>query len=212
MPRRPTGRWAGSGPAGPPRAGPVLRGAQERDTSAAVLDHRQDVDLGAAEQVGAEGVYRQDRLRLGSQELRPPRAVPARSRADPGVVENLMPPARSCRRPQKWFRSATLSGRGCNGAALVQGAVRPPVSAPTASGPRSPRREPEASEHRGHAVTVVRSVSARRRSASATAPPRAAHGGGGASVACATAASATLRASTRPVSVGFTEPTVTNSD
>lgn len=36
------------------------------------------------------------------------------------------------------------------------------------------------------------------------------YGGGGAPVASATAASATLRASTRPVSVGLTEPTVTN--
>jgi len=55
----------------------------------AVLDHRKDVHLRAIEQVSGEEVQRQDPLRLGAQELRPPRAIPARSRADPGVLEDL---------------------------------------------------------------------------------------------------------------------------
>ena len=69
--------------------GRVLRGAQDPDAPAAVLDHRKDVHLRAIEQVSGEEVQRQDPLRLGSQELRPPRAVPARSRVDPGVLEDL---------------------------------------------------------------------------------------------------------------------------
>jgi hypothetical protein len=43
-------------------------------------------------QVGGEEVQRQDPLRLRSQELRPARAIPARSRADPSVLED--PPGR----------------------------------------------------------------------------------------------------------------------
>jgi len=70
----------------------MLGGAQDPDAPAAVLDHRKDVHLRAIEQVGGEEVQRQDPLRLRSQELRPPRAVPARSRPDPGVLED--PPHR----------------------------------------------------------------------------------------------------------------------
>ena len=55
----------------------VLRGAQDPDAPAAVLDHRKDVYLRAIEQVSGEEAQRQDPLRLGSQELRPARAVPA---------------------------------------------------------------------------------------------------------------------------------------
>ena len=62
----------------------VLRGAQDPDAPAAVLDHRQDVHLRAIEQVSGEEVQRQDPLRLGPQELRPaqgrPGAAPGRSR------------------------------------------------------------------------------------------------------------------------------------
>src|SRR5260370_15683972 len=43
----------------------------------------------AIEQVSGEEVQRQDPLRLRPQELRPPRAVPARRRVDPGVLEDL---------------------------------------------------------------------------------------------------------------------------
>ena len=67
----------------------VLRGAQDPDAPVAVLDHRKDVHLRAIEQVGSEEVQRQDPLCLGSQELRPARAVPAGRRVDPGVLEDL---------------------------------------------------------------------------------------------------------------------------
>ena len=67
----------------------VLRGAQDPDAPAAVLDHCKDVHLRAIEQVSGEEVQRQDRLRLGPQELRPARAAPARRRVDPGVFEDL---------------------------------------------------------------------------------------------------------------------------
>ena len=67
----------------------VLRGAQDPDAPTAMLDHREDVDLRAIEQVSGEEVQRQDRVRLRPQELRSPRAVPARRRADPGVLEDL---------------------------------------------------------------------------------------------------------------------------
>jgi hypothetical protein len=68
----------------------VLRGAQDPDAPAAVLDHCKDVCLRAIEQVSGEEVKRQDPLRLGSQELRPLRAVPAGRRVDPGVLEDLL--------------------------------------------------------------------------------------------------------------------------
>jgi hypothetical protein len=61
----------------------VLRAAQDPDAPAAVLDHRTDVDLRAIQQVSGEEVQRQDPRRRGSQERRPPRAVPPRSRAGP---------------------------------------------------------------------------------------------------------------------------------
>ena len=67
----------------------MLRGAQDPDAPVAVLDHRKDVYLRAIEQVSGEEVQRQDPLRLRPQELRPPRAVPAGRRADPGVLEDL---------------------------------------------------------------------------------------------------------------------------
>jgi len=67
----------------------VLGGAQDPDASAAVLDCRKDVHLRAIEQVSGEEVQRQDPLRLGSQELRPARAVPAGRRVDSGVLEDL---------------------------------------------------------------------------------------------------------------------------
>jgi hypothetical protein len=67
----------------------VLRGAQDPDPPVAVLDHRKDVHLRAIEQVSGEEVQRQDPLRLGPQEFRPARAVPAGRRVDPGVLEDL---------------------------------------------------------------------------------------------------------------------------
>jgi hypothetical protein len=67
----------------------VLGAAQDPDAPAAVLDHREDVHLRAVEQVSSEHVQRQDPLRLGLQELRPPRTVPAGRRVDPGVLKDL---------------------------------------------------------------------------------------------------------------------------
>jgi len=67
----------------------MLRGAQDPDAPAAVLDHRKDVYLRAVDQVSGEEVQRQDPLRLRSQELRPAGAVQARSRVDPGILEDL---------------------------------------------------------------------------------------------------------------------------
>jgi hypothetical protein len=43
----------------------MLRGAQDPDAPAAMLDHRKDVHLRAIEQVSGEEVQRQDPLRLG---------------------------------------------------------------------------------------------------------------------------------------------------
>jgi hypothetical protein len=60
----------------------MLRGAQDPDAPAAVLDYRKDVHLRAIEQVSGEEVQREDSPGLGSQELRPPRAVPG---AEPGM-------------------------------------------------------------------------------------------------------------------------------
>jgi hypothetical protein len=45
----------------------------------------EDVHLRAMQQVSGEEVQREDPLCLRSQELRPPRAVPAGRRVDPGV-------------------------------------------------------------------------------------------------------------------------------
>jgi hypothetical protein len=72
-----------------PRLDRVLRGSEDPDAAGAVLDDGQDVDLRAIEEIGGEEVHRQDSLRLGLQELRPARAVPARCRADASVLEDL---------------------------------------------------------------------------------------------------------------------------
>jgi hypothetical protein len=55
----------------------TLRSAQEPDAPGAMLNHGQDVDRRAVKQVGSEEVQRQYPLRLGAQELRPARTVPA---------------------------------------------------------------------------------------------------------------------------------------
>jgi len=61
--------------------------AEDADAPGGVLDHGQDIGLGAIEQVGGEEVARRDRLGLGVQELRPGRRSPPRrqdlSGADP---------------------------------------------------------------------------------------------------------------------------------
>jgi hypothetical protein len=72
-----------------PRLDRVPGDTENPDPAAAVLDHGQDVNLGAVQQVGGEEVQRQDHLRLGPQELRPPGAIPARGRIDARVLEDL---------------------------------------------------------------------------------------------------------------------------
>jgi hypothetical protein len=72
-----------------PRLDRMLGGSEDPDAAGAVLDHGQDVDLRAVEQVGGEEVQRQDSLGLGPQEFGPARAVPARCRADASVLEDL---------------------------------------------------------------------------------------------------------------------------
>src|ERR1022692_523058 len=57
------------------RTGPGAAWRPGPGRAGAVLDHGQDVDLRAVEQVSGEEVQRQDPLRLGPQELRPARAV-----------------------------------------------------------------------------------------------------------------------------------------
>jgi len=64
----------------------VLGGAEDANAAGAVLDGGQDIDLGAVEQVGGEEVQRQDALRLGPQELRPAKAVPAGAGSIPALL------------------------------------------------------------------------------------------------------------------------------
>jgi len=54
--------WAVHSPVG------VQRDSENLDAPAGVLDHGQDVSLGAVEQIGGEEVACQDRLGLGAQE------------------------------------------------------------------------------------------------------------------------------------------------
>ena len=58
---------------GGPLPGGIQGGPEDADAPGRVLDHGQDVGLGAAGQVDREEVARQDRLGLGVQELRPAR-------------------------------------------------------------------------------------------------------------------------------------------
>ena len=54
---------------GGPFPGGMQGDAEDADAPGRVLDHGQDVGLGAVEQVGREEVARQDRVGLGAQEL-----------------------------------------------------------------------------------------------------------------------------------------------
>ena len=54
---------------GGPFPGGMQGDAEDADAPGGVLDHGQDVGLGAVEQVGREEVAGQDRLGLGAQEL-----------------------------------------------------------------------------------------------------------------------------------------------
>jgi len=63
--------------------------SEDADAPGCVLDHGQDVDLGAVEQVDCEEVACQDRLGLGAQELRPGWPGSARRRVDPGIPQDI---------------------------------------------------------------------------------------------------------------------------
>ncbi len=63
--------------------------SEDADAPGGVLYHRQDMGLGAVEQVGGEEVARQDRLGLGTQELRPGRPGSARRGVDFGLLQNF---------------------------------------------------------------------------------------------------------------------------
>jgi hypothetical protein len=58
-----------AGMLGTPFPGRMRGYSEDADAPAGVLDHGQDVGLGAAQQAGGEEVTRQDRLGLGAQEL-----------------------------------------------------------------------------------------------------------------------------------------------
>jgi len=74
---------------GGPFSGWVQGDSENADAPGGVLYDGQDMGLGAVEQVGGEEVARQDRLGLGTQELRPGRRGSARRRVDSGLLENL---------------------------------------------------------------------------------------------------------------------------
>jgi hypothetical protein len=87
---------------GGPLSGGVQGHSGDADAPGGVLDHGQDIGLGAVEQFRCEEVARQDRLGLGTQELRPGKRGSARRRVDSGLLENLPTPLR---------RPFSLSGR-----------------------------------------------------------------------------------------------------
>jgi hypothetical protein len=78
--------------AGTSTVGP-LRCAQDPDAPAAMLDHCEDVYLRAIEQVAVK--KSSARIPCGLRSQDPPRAVPARRRADSGILEDL-PRRRQC--------------------------------------------------------------------------------------------------------------------
>jgi hypothetical protein len=74
---------------GGPFPGGMQGDSADADAPGGVLDHRQDVGLGAVEQVGGKEVARQDRLGLGTRELRPGRSGSAWRRVGSGLLQNL---------------------------------------------------------------------------------------------------------------------------
>ena len=74
---------------GGPFSGWVQGDSEDADAPGGVLYDGQDMGLGAVEQAGGEEVARQDRLGLGTQELRPGKRGSARRRVDSGLLENL---------------------------------------------------------------------------------------------------------------------------
>src|ERR1039457_1892111 len=74
---------------GGPFPGGMQRDPENPDAPAGVLDHGQDVSLGAIEKVGCEEVARQDRLGLRAQEQRPGWPAPPRRGIDAGILQDL---------------------------------------------------------------------------------------------------------------------------
>src|ERR1017187_7804341 len=79
--------------------------SEDADAPGRVLDHGQDVGLGAVEQVGGEEVARQDRLGLAAQELRPGWSVPPRRGVDSGFPQRLP----DCRRRYLYAQAGELT-------------------------------------------------------------------------------------------------------
>ncbi len=74
---------------GGPFSGGMQGDSEDADAPGGVLDDGQDMGLGAVEQVGGEEVARQDRLGLGTQELRPGGRGSAWRRVDSGLLQNF---------------------------------------------------------------------------------------------------------------------------
>jgi hypothetical protein len=67
----------------------MQRQSEDADAPGRVLDHGQDVGLGAIQQVDDEEVAGQDSLGLRTQELRPGRTGPSRRGVDAVGLEDL---------------------------------------------------------------------------------------------------------------------------
>jgi hypothetical protein len=74
---------------GHPRAGGAWRDAENADAPGGVLDHREDIDGRAIEQVDGEEAGGQDGCCLGAKELAPCRAGPAWGRVEPRLLRRL---------------------------------------------------------------------------------------------------------------------------
>jgi len=72
----------------------VRTGAEDPDPAAGVLDDREDVHPRAGERDRLDEVWRQQRLGLRPQELRPGGGSAVRCRVDPGLAQDL--PDRGC--------------------------------------------------------------------------------------------------------------------
>ena len=77
------------------RPGGMQSDPEDADAPGGVLDHGQDVSLGAVQQARGEEIARQDRLGLGAQELQPGKVCSSRRGVDPGVLQDF-PHGRRC--------------------------------------------------------------------------------------------------------------------
>jgi hypothetical protein len=115
----------------------MLGGSEDLDAAGAVPGDGKDADLRAVEQAGGEEVQCQDPLRLGPEELRPARAIPARSPVDPGALEDL--PDRGWRHrdagPRELAVDPPVSPR-----LVLPGQPPSPQGAPATPGPATSRR------------------------------------------------------------------------